>query len=344
MYFITFNNEKKDDFGSQSIKYINKYLEYLNYIKNTGNNNKIKYIHSPCYVLRASNCYESLYQNNKILDDDLVITLNNYLNRKNWRQSDKNNFIEKQRQQKKRALEWDNFLNYSQEHIKIFDINLEEFETFVNFPIDKIDSIKSEKKVLLVNPIFPEKINLKLKKKLLTTYREDLINKYQLTEKPNTDLNKDKINISIHIRRVGESNRMSKNMNVEDELYLKLINTINSYNFDNICINIFTVKENNTFNKSIFESLPNTKLFYRTKDQDKHLVDFHNLVCSDILFIGYSSYSSLAAYYNIKGSIYYNFGKKSDIISCRGSNVFDCQQDYHLLEQKLKTDIQRLTL
>ena len=101
MYFITYDNEKKDDFGSQSLKYLNRYLEYLNYIKNTGNNNKIKYIHSPCYVLRGYKCYEPLYQNNRILDDDLIITLNKYLNTKNFSQSNKNDFIEKQRKQKK---------------------------------------------------------------------------------------------------------------------------------------------------------------------------------------------------------------------------------------------------
>ena len=34
------------------------------------------------------------------------------------------------------------------------------------------------------------------------------------------------------------------------------------------------------------------------------------MVCSDILIIGCSSYSSLAAYYNNEGIIYYNFGKR----------------------------------
>ena len=96
---------KKDDFGSQTIKYLIKFTEYL-YCKYI--NNDIKYIQSPAYVYRWLNEY-SLCDNNKILDEDCLKIINNRLKKK-WSKDFKNKFRKDTLKIKERVIEWDNFI------------------------------------------------------------------------------------------------------------------------------------------------------------------------------------------------------------------------------------------
>ena len=114
---------------------------------------------------------------------------------------------------------------------------------------------------------------------------------------------------------------MARYMNVDDNKYIDLISKINELNYKNISINIFSLKK--YFNKDLYLKLPNVKLFISDYNENNHLIDFHSIVESDILIIGCSSYSSLAAYYNKNGVIYYNFGKSylSDYFSLNDINL-----------------------
>ena len=118
------------------------------------------------------------------------------------------------------------------------------------------DLNESKKNILLVNPNF----NLKVKTKiLLKEFKSHLINNYYLTPKPIIKLDKNKINITIHIRRVDKVSTMARYMNVDDNKYIDLISKINELNYKNISINIFSLKK--YFNKDLYLKLPNVKLF-----------------------------------------------------------------------------------
>ena len=282
-----------------------------------------------------------MWQNNRILDDDLLKILNPYLERKDGKKQIKDRFLESAKKYKDRVVQWDKFINYSDSYINILDIDLTNFNIFNNINPNEINNFNKKTNFLIVNPKF--NIN-EDNNKLLKVYKPYLLKKYYLTNKPQIDFDTNKINITIHIRRVPVQSRMARIMNVDDSKYLDLINSINKLKIDNISINILTLNTGN-FIKEKYLDLPNVKLYLREYDQNTHLLDFHNMVCSDILIIGCSSYSSLAAYYNNKGIIYYNFGKRSNLryyFKLDRKNVNS--SNLKAVEDKLKNDIESIKI
>ena len=174
MIYVTFDNKKKDDLGSQTVRYLNYFVSYLHYSKI---NKEVKYIHSPAYGYPQIVRY-SLWQNNRILDDDLLKILNPYLEKKRWKKADKDRFLESAKKYKDRVVQWDKFINYSDSYINILDIDLTNFNIFNNINPNEINNFNKKTNFLIVNPKF--NIN-EDNNKLLKVYKPYLLKKYYLT-------------------------------------------------------------------------------------------------------------------------------------------------------------------
>ena len=67
---------------------------------------------------------------------------NTELKKKKWSKDFKNKFRKDTLKIKRRVIEWDNFINYSNTYTKIFDVNLNDFDILKNLKINDLNESK----------------------------------------------------------------------------------------------------------------------------------------------------------------------------------------------------------
>lgn len=189
---------------------------------------------------------------------------------------------------KQRAKEWDDRLEYNGKKITDVDLNLVKVED--NYLLDALINaldIFDDRLFLCANfwANTPTINNIERIPHIFTKYKNDVISKFDMK---NT-LSKDKINIALHIRRDDAINFPQRW--VSDEYYLNIIDIIEKNLFKDYNLTIYTQKNNFNFNK--FEKY-NVIYDEITEDYDT----FVDMVFSDILIMGRSSFSYSAALLN----------------------------------------------
>ena len=198
---------------------------------------------------------------------------------------------------KKRAVKWNEMLNY-QEH-NILDLDISKLQIIYNpnynYLIYQIENDFYDNKLYVVDNILRE---LEENINIFSDYKDDIISKFNIKK---FNINK-KININIHIRR-GDAMVFQERIST-DEYYLDIINIIENNIKKDYKLTIYTQKEN--FN---VEKFKNYDVVFDELSEDYDV--FRELVFSDILIMGRSSFSYSASMLNKNLVVYpYNFYHK----------------------------------
>lgn len=198
-----------------------------------------------------------------------------------------------------RAEMWDKKFNYTGKKITDIDLSTVKIVDRPSFQdiINQIENDNYDNKLYLFDQMCYQFDDNTISDDLIYRYQEEILSKFNMIN----PFNKDKINISIHIRR----DDVDKNFTLRwlsDEYYLQIIDIIEN-NLENYSLKIHTQKQNFNFDKFKKYEVLYDEIY---EDYDS----FTEFIFSDILILGKSSFGYAPALLKKELVVYHDFWHK----------------------------------